>query len=322
MQVLFFGTSDFAVPTLEALVASKKHRVIAVVTQPDRPQGRGRRLAASPVKVAALRHGLEVLQPRRVRTPGFLEQARALKPDALVLAAFGQIIPPELLDLPPFGPINVHASLLPAYRGAAPVQHALWNGETVTGVTTMWMDATLDTGDILLLRSVPIHPDDTTGTLTPKLAQVGAELLLETLARLEAGQCPRVPQDHTKATYAPAITPEDTIVHWEEPATRIRNHIRALSPRPGVFAEIKGRRVKLWWGYVEEGRSAEPGVVCALTKEGIDIGTGLGIFVLTEAQPENGRRMGAAEWARGVRIAIGDRFATVVGPSHGRHPGH
>lgn len=312
MRVLFFGTSDFAVPTLEALVASEKHRVIAVVTQPDRPRGRGQQVAASPIKVAALRHGLEVLQPHRVRSPGFLEQARALKPDVLVLAAFGQIIPQELLDLPPFGPINVHASLLPTYRGAAPIQHALLNGETVTGVTTMWMDATLDTGDILLMRAVPIDPDDTTGTLTPKLAQVGAELLLETLARLEIGQCPRIPQDHTKATYAPAITPEDTIARWEEPATRIRNRIRALSPRPGVFAEIKGRRVKLWWGRVEEGRSAEPGVVCALTKEGIEIGTGSGIFVLTEAQPENGRRMGAAEWARGARIAVGDRFTTGV----------
>jgi methionyl-tRNA formyltransferase len=309
MRVLFFGTAEFAVPTLEALVAAEEHQIIAVVTQPDRPQGRGQRIGASPVKIAALRHGLEILQPPRVRAPRFIEHARALQPDVLVLAAFGQIIPQALLDLPPLGPINVHASLLPAYRGAAPIQHALLNGETVTGVTTLWMDATLDTGDILLQRAVPIDPSDTTGTLTPKLAQVGAELLLETIALLEAGQCPRVPQDHTKATYAPAITPEDAVVRWEESASRILNRIRALSPRPGVFAEIKGRRVKLWWGRIEEKHAAEPGLVCNVCNEGVAVGTGSGVFLLTEVQPESGRRMGAAEWARGARITIGDRFA-------------
>jgi methionyl-tRNA formyltransferase len=315
MRVLFFGTSDFAVPSLDALVASGEHEVAAVVTQPDRPQGRGQQTAASPVKRAALRYGLPLLQPRRVRASSFQETARELRPDVLALAAFGQIIPQALLDLPPFGPINVHASLLPAWRGAAPIQYALLNGETETGVTTMRMDATLDTGDILLRRVVPIEEDDTTGTLTPKLAQAGAELLLETLALLQAGRCPRAPQDHAKATYAPPITPDDSRVRWNEPARRIRDRIRALSPRPGVFARIKGKGVKLWAArtppvppFVRGGTF--PGVVRAVTKEGVEIGAGEGTaLLLTEAQPENGRRMPAADWARGLRLMPGDRFA-------------
>jgi len=329
MRVLFFGTAEFAVPALDALMASDRFEVVAVVTQPDRPQGRGRRLAASPVKQAALRYGLPLLQPRRVRSESFLGTARDLRPDVLVLAAFGQIIPQALLDLPPLGPINIHGSLLPAYRGAAPIQHAILNGETETGVTTMWMDATLDTGDILLQRAVPIGDDDTTGTLTPKLALAGAELLRETLDLLAQGRCPRTPQDHAQATYAPPITPEDSRVRWEETARRIRDRIRAFSPRPGAFAEIKGKRVKFWGAEVVsgstppgppfEGRGTEegspfesggnePGQVRAVTKEGVEVCTGGSLLRLTDVQPENGRRMPATDWARGARIAPGDRF--------------
>src|SRR5688500_8719384 len=187
MRVLFFGTAEFAVPSLEALAESDRHTVLAVVTQPDKAQGRGLKVAYSPVKRAALRLDLPVMQPRRVRSEQFLRQARELRPEALALAAFGQIIPQPLLDLPPKGPINVHGSLLPAYRGAAPIQYAILNGETVTGVTTMWMDATLDTGDILLQREVPIDPEDTTGTLIPKMSSAVAELLLQTLNRMQEG---------------------------------------------------------------------------------------------------------------------------------------
>jgi methionyl-tRNA formyltransferase len=312
MRVLFFGTSDFAVPSLDALVASGRHQVISVVTQPDKPAGRGQHVAMSPVKHAALRHILPVLQPKRVRRPEFLEVARELKPDVLALAAFGQIIPQALLDLPPYGPINVHGSLLPAYRGAAPIQYALLNGETETGVTTMWMDATLDTGDILLKRALPIDPDDTTGTLAPKLAEIGAELLIETLGLLAEGRCPRTPQDDALATYAPPITPEDSRVRWNEPAERTRNRIRALSPKPGVYAETNGRRVKLWqvsrrgtWLPPYE-RSA--GTVLAVTKEGVEVATGDGALLLEEVQQEGSRRMPAADWARGARIQAGDRF--------------
>jgi len=310
MRVLFFGTSDFAVPSLERLAESPRHGVIAVVTQPDRPHGRGLRLQQSPVKRAALARGLPVLQPRRVRSPRFLEKARELRPDALALAAFGQIIPQELLDLPPFGPVNLHASLLPAYRGAAPIQHALLNGDTVTGVTTMWMDATLDTGDILLARQVPIEPEDDAGTLTEKLGRLGADLLLETLDLLEEGRCPRTPQDHSRATSAPAIGQDDARIRWEEPPRRIVGRVRAMAPRPGAFVSLGGRRVKVWRASEPQGLPApgEPGTVAAVTREGVVVAAEGGAVVLEEVQPESGRRMPAADWARGARLAPGTRF--------------
>jgi methionyl-tRNA formyltransferase len=186
LKIVFFGTAEFAVPSLDAL-REAGHTLLAVVTQPDKPQGRGQQLSASPVKRAAERYGLPIFQPRRVRAESFIEKIRQLAPDALALAAFGQIIPQALLDIPPLGPINVHGSLLPHYRGAAPIQRAIMAGEEETGVTTMWMDATLDTGDRLLADSLPIDRDDTTGTLTPKLALLGARLLVETLEGLAAG---------------------------------------------------------------------------------------------------------------------------------------
>jgi methionyl-tRNA formyltransferase len=309
MRVLFFGTADFAVPSLEALVSSGKHETLAVVTQPDKPSGRGMQLSTSPVKAAALRLGLPVIQPRRVRHESFIETARDLKPDVLAVAAFGQIIPQALLDLPPLGPVNVHGSLLPAYRGAAPIHHAILDGETETGITTMWMDATLDTGDMLLKRVVPIEDDDTTGTLTPNMAAAGADLLIETLDLLGAGRCPRTPQDDSQATYAPPITPEDSVVRWDETAARSRNRIRAMSPRPGAFATFRGRRIKLWAATVHAGEG-ESGIVRAVTKLGVEVGTGEGTLLLTNVQPENSRRMSAADWARGARIAPGDRFDT------------
>lgn len=312
MRILFFGTAEFAVPSLDLLTASGKHAIIAVVTQPDKPKGRGRHMADSPVKVAALRLGLPILQPKRVRRESFLDAARELRPDVMALAAFGQIIPRALLDLPPFGPINVHGSLLPTYRGAAPIQYAIMNGETETGVTTMWMDSTLDTGDMLLKRVVPIAEDDTTGTLTPRLAQAGAELLVETLDLLAKGRCPRTRQDHALATFAPPIKAEDSLIRWDESAVRCRNRIRAMSPQPGAFATLNGRRVKLWQARAIPGGTGEPGLVRAVTKEGVEVGAGEGTLVLTEVQPENSRRMGAADWARGARITPGDRFATTT----------
>ena len=308
MRILFLGTSEFAVPTLEALAASRTHEIIAVVTQPDRPQGRGLRVSMPPVKQTAERLGLPILQPKRVRAEPFLETAGEMKPDVLVLAAFGQIIPQALLDLPPFGPINVHGSLLPLYRGAAPIQYAILNGEKITGITTMWMDATLDTGDILLQREVPIGDDDTTGTLIPKMAAAGAELLIETLDRLAARNCPRIPQDHSKATFAPSITPADTEIDWNEPAGRIRNRIRALSPRPGAFAMMNGRKIKIWSAEVREDLPGQPGEVLAVTKQSVDVGAWQGALSLSEVQPENSRRMTAPEWARGARLAPGEKF--------------
>jgi methionyl-tRNA formyltransferase len=308
MRVLFFGTSDFAVPSLDALVACPEVEVVAVVTQPDRPQGRGRQLATSPVKRAAVAHDLPVIQPPRVRARSFREQVAALRPDALALAAFGQLIPPALLDLPPLGPINVHGSLLPAYRGAAPIQQAILNGEERTGVTTMWMDATLDTGDVLLARAVAISPDDTTGTLTERLANAGANLLIETLRLLRDGRCPRAAQNHILATYAPAIEPADAVVHWNEPATRVRDRIRAMAPRPGAVTSIRGRRLKLWLAEARPGVGNTPGCVLAVARDGVEVAAGEGILLLREVQAENSRRMPASDWARGARIAAGDAF--------------
>lgn len=307
MRVLYFGTSDFAVPTLCALAGRPGIDVVAVITQPDRPQGRGRRVAESPVKHAATILGLPVLQPERVRNAEFLEQARSLAPDVLVLASFGQLIPRVLLDLPPLGPINVHASLLPAYRGAAPIHYAILNGETVAGVTTMWMDTKLDTGDILLTRQVPVEPDEDTGALTARLAEAGAVLLLETLSRLAAGDCPCTAQDERLATYAPAITPEDAVLRWLEPAARCRDRIRAMSPRPGAVASFRGKRLKVWSSAAVEG-CGEPGTVLSVGRSGVDVATGIGSLRLVEVQAENSRRMAAVDWARGARVTPGDRF--------------
>jgi methionyl-tRNA formyltransferase len=231
-----------------------------------------------------------------------------MSPDALALAAFGQIIPQALLDLPPYGPINVHGSLLPAYRGAAPIQYALLNGETTTGVTTMWMDATLDTGDILLERSLPVDPEDTTGTLTPRLSGLGAELLMETLDLIAAGNCPRMPQDHSQATFAPPLAPEDAEIRWTETAERCRNRIRAMSPKPGAFARFRDRRLKLWRAARVDG-SGPSGEVIAVGKEGVVVAAAQDALLLLEVQAENSRRMPASDWARGVRVAVGDRFA-------------
>lgn len=311
LRVVFFGTADFAVPSLEA-VCEAGHEVLVVVTQPDKPQGRGQQLAASPLKKAAERRGLPVLQPRRVRSEAFQEKMRGLAPDVLALAAFGQIIPQTLLDLPPLGPINVHGSLLPKYRGAAPIQRAIMAGETETGVTTMWMEAALDTGDMLLAEAIPITSEDTAGTLFPKLAELGARLLVETLDGLAAGTLTRRPQDHAQATLAPAITPEDSQVHWEETAAQTRNRIRGLSPKPGVFTTLREKRVKLWGAEVTDTPAEEtPGTVLAIQKapSGVLVACGQNTaLLLTETQPENGRRMSAADWARGLHLKPGDRF--------------
>lgn len=313
MRIVFFGTAEFAVPCLEALHTAG-HEILAVVTQPDRPHGRGMQLAASPVKRTAERLGLPVLQPRRVRAESFLARMRELAPDLLALAAFGQIIPQALLDLPPLGPINVHGSLLPKYRGAAPIQRAIMAGEVETGVTTMWMDATLDTGDMLLAAALPIASDDTTGTLTPKLAALGAELLVETVTRLEAGTVVRRPQDPAEATFAPALQPDDGEIRWNEPGAAICCRIRGVSPKPGAYARIKERRVKLWRAEpIDLKTTAVPGTILELSKipPGLVVAAGDGTALrLIEAQPENGKRMGAADWARGLRLTAGDRFDT------------
>ena len=315
LRVVFFGTAEFAVPSLIAL-REAGHEILTVVTQPDKPTGRGMQVAASPIKKTAERMGLTVLQPRRVRSEKFLATMRELAPDVLALAAFGQIVPQALLDLPPLGPINVHGSLLPKYRGAAPIQRAIMAGETDAGVTTMWMDATLDTGDMLLAGAIPIAPDDTSGTLIPKLADLGARLLIETLEGLANGSLPRRPQNHAEATLAPALTPEDGMIRWREAAHTTQCRIRGVNPKPGAFAQIKGKRVKIWAASESEALngSAAPGTLLALSKSpiGVVVACGNGTALrLEEVQPDSGKRMSALDWARGQRLAPGDPFDTL-----------
>jgi methionyl-tRNA formyltransferase len=318
LRVVFFGTAEFAVPCLEALIDAG-HQVAAVVTQPDRPRGRGRQVAPSPVKLAATERGLPVLQPKRVRSEAFIAQVREMAPDVLALAAFGQIVPQALLDIPPLGPINVHGSLLPRYRGAAPIQRAIMAGETETGVTTMWMDATLDTGDMLLDAALPIEPDDTAGSLTPRMAELGARLLVETLDGLAVGTLPRRKQDDSLATQAPAIQPEDGVIRWGETAAQTHNRIRGVTPKPGAFAAIAGRRVKVWsarpaappQAVPGQTASSPPGTILGYSKSpsGVLVAADGGeALLLLETQPESGKRMAADSWARGLRLAPGDRF--------------
>ncbi|MEP6756385.1 MAG: methionyl-tRNA formyltransferase, partial [Chthonomonadales bacterium] len=299
---------DFAVPSLIALANHPQFRVLAVVTQPDRPHGRGKKMASSPVKKTALELGLPLLQPDRVRNPEFVETIRTMAPDAIALASFGQIIPRSVLQIPPLGPINLHGSLLPKYRGAAPIQYAILNGEMVTGVTTMWMEPTLDTGDILLTESLEIGEHETAGELTIRISEAGAPLLMKTLLALKSNEYTRTKQDESLATYAPSINLEDCRVDWNRSAKEIDCYNRAMNPRPGAFSEINGKRIKLWTSIAFSESVGQPGVITGVDNLGIDVCTGSGTLKLLEVQFEGSRRMNASDWARGARVTSGIRF--------------
>lgn len=309
MRILFMGTASFAVPTLRALLASG-HEVIGVVTQPDRPSGRGRQVRISPVKQVALEAGIPIHQPEKVRSDDFISLVRDMSPDAIVVAAFGQIIPKAILDVPKFGNVNVHASLLPKYRGAAPVHHALFAGETRTGVTTMLMDPGLDTGPILLRREVEILPEDNEGTLEARLAEIGAELLLETLEGIEKGTAAPEPQDDSLATKAPSMKKEDCLVDWSQDARSIANRARGCTPRPGAYTFWQGSPLKVWTCRAVDDASSigQPGEILDSTPDGIRAQAGRGVVLIEEVQPENKKRMHAAEFARGYRITKGSKL--------------
>ena len=245
MRVIFMGTPDFAVASLEALL--REHEVLAVITQPDKPKGRGKKLAFSPVKEYALAHGLAVLQPERVKAPKFVEELRKYNAELIAVTAFGQILPEKILNMPEYGCINVHGSLLPKYRGAAPMQRAIIDGETVTGITTMFMAKGMDTGDMLLKTEVEITPEDNFETLHDKMAAAGASLLLETIAGLESGMIQRIPQKEEDATYAPMIDKETGHISWEKGGQEIINLMRGLTPGPGAYTLYEGepRRRKM-----------------------------------------------------------------------------
>lgn len=308
MRLAFLGTGRFAVPALEA-VLDAGHDVVALVTQPDRESGRGRALAPPPTKVVALSRGLPVQQPRRIRLPEAVAALAELRPEILVVVAYGQILPPAVLGLAPRGAVNVHASLLPRYRGAAPIQWALARGESETGVTTMQLDEGLDTGPILLARSTPIGPEETAAELQERLAALGAGLLLETLAGLaDERLCPR-PQDHALATLAPILRKEDGRVEWSLPAREIGWRVRGFHPWPGMTAAWQGRGLKLLRVSAGEPGPAPPGQVLAADSRGVRVGCGAGTTLwLSEVQPESRRAMPAGAWAAGARVRAGDRF--------------
>jgi methionyl-tRNA formyltransferase len=305
MRIVFMGTPEFAVASLEALLAAEDP-VVGVVTQPDRPKGRGQELVASPVKQVAQRVGLSILQPTKMKDPAFLEALRSWQPDLIAVAAFGRILPPVILTLPPKGCINVHGSLLPKYRGAAPIQWAIINGEKETGITTMMMDEGMDTGAVLLQGAVEIAPDDTAGTLSEKLAEVGGRLLVETIKRLKTGTVTPIAQDHSQATLAPPLTKEHGRIDWSLGAEEIFNCVRGMSPWPGCYTHYAGERWTIWRAIpLEEHMSAAPGTIAALSKERIMVTTGAGALAILELQPANSRRMTVTQYLTGHSVRLG-----------------
>ncbi|CAN5642435.1 methionyl-tRNA formyltransferase [soil metagenome] len=309
MRVLFWGTPAFALPALRAL-GEEGHHLVGVVTQPDRPAGRGRGLAASPVKRAAIEEGLPILQPERARGEEFLDQIRALDPEISVVVAFGQILRPEVLYLPPRGSVNIHASLLPELRGAAPIQWAIIRGYETSGVSIMRMDEGLDSGPVLFQVHEPIRPDEAAGDLAMRLSEIGAEALIETLAMLEIGHLEEIPQDHARASYAPKLSRETARLDWTLPAIEVARWIRGLDAVPGASSLLDGEEtVKLFHPRVEL-REGPPGEVLAADEEvGVLIAAGQNAVRVREVQPAGRRRMLAEEWIRGRGVALGQRFS-------------
>jgi methionyl-tRNA formyltransferase len=299
------GTPAFAATILEALLAGPDP-VAGVVCQPDRPRGRGLSVTAPEVKQLALRAGVPVLQPERLRDPAVEQQLRALAPDLVVVAAYGRLLPRTLLDLPPAGCINVHASLLPRHRGAAPIAWSILAGDATTGVTIMAMTEEMDAGDMLLQRSVPIGPDDTTGTLTARLADEGAAALTEAIAGLHAGTIRPVPQPVAGVTFAPRVLREQGRVDWNRSADELGRLVRAFAPVPSAFTTLGGRVLKLHRAAVEPGTATRlPGTVLGAGADGIRVATGGGVLRLLEVQLEGRRRLSAAEFLAGQRLAAG-----------------
>ncbi|MBH8601094.1 methionyl-tRNA formyltransferase [Thermoactinomyces sp. CICC 23799] len=304
------GTPDFAVPSLRVLLEEKEQvEVIGVVTQPDRPKGRKKVLTPPPVKVEALNHDLPVFQPQKLRSGEGIRQVLELQPDLIVTAAYGQILPEPVLEAPKYGCINVHASLLPKYRGGAPIHHAIINGEKETGVTIMYMVKALDAGDMLLQRAIPITSEDNVGTMHDKLANLGAELLKEVLPSILDGTVQAVPQDDEQATFAPNITREDEKIDWKRSARELDCQIRGLCPWPVAYTMWKGKPFKIWKAsVVNEETQDEPGTVIRLDADGIVVATGNGMLRLTEVQPSGKKTMSAKQFINGRQMKAGDRF--------------
>ncbi|MCU6760763.1 Methionyl-tRNA formyltransferase [uncultured Roseburia sp.] len=305
MRIIFMGTPDFSVGTLEALL-NAGHEIVLAVTQPDKPKGRGKSMQAPPVKEAALAHGILVYQPKRVREPECVEYLKSFHPDLIVVVAFGQILPKEILDMPKYCCVNVHASLLPKYRGAAPIQWAVINGETVSGVTTMRMDEGLDTGDMILKTEIILNEDETGGSLFERLSHAGAQLCIKTVKEIEQGTARYTPQDHEAATHTSMIKKQLGLINWDQPAKKIECLIRGLNPWPSAYTMLDGKTLKIWRAQVKEENSGKPaGMVTAVEKDMIAVQTGDGQLMLLEVQLEGKKRMHTDAFLRGYSVEPG-----------------
>jgi len=306
MQVVFMGTPEFAVPSLE--VVANQHQLLAVVTQPDRKRDRGQKVQFSPVKEAALKYNVPIYQPEKVNTQQFRAVMAQYQPEIIVVVAFGQKIPKALLELPVHGCINVHASLLPKYRGAAPIQYAIINGDQVTGITTMYLSEGWDEGDMILQAEEPILATDTAGTLHDRLAQKGAVLLGETLDLISTGNAPRIPQNHEEATYAYKLSKADGEINWQLPAVKIADLVRGLNPWPTAYTFFNAEKIKVWEASPAGQNQGAPGEILAISPDGILVGTGAGSLLLKKLQRQGARILDAHDVANGLRLSIGQKF--------------
>lgn len=317
MRIVFMGTPDFAVDALQALIEAG-YQVAAVVTQPDKPKGRGKELQETPVKRCAKEHGIPVFQPVKIKEPEAVEQLRGYGADLIVVAAFGQILSEEILAMPKYGCINIHASLLPKYRGAGPIQWAIIDGEKKTGITIMQMEKGLDTGDMLMQTEVEIESRETADTLHDKLAAAGAKLLLEAIPRIEAGEIDPVKQDDSKTSYANMLTKSMGRIDWSMEAEKLDCLIRGLISWPGATTTLRGKTLKIWeeepvdeTSYVPQAEGAEPGTVLAVEKDAFYVQTGSGALKVTAVQPEGKRRMAVKDYLLGYPVKAGEAFAAV-----------
>lgn len=310
MKIVFMGTPDFAVGTLQALVESGKHEIVAVITQPDRPKGRGQKMLMTPVKEYALSQNLPVYQPNKVKTTEFVEELRAMQPEIIVVAAFGQLLNKEILTLPPHGCVNVHASLLPKYRGAAPIHYAIMQGEKESGVTIMQMDIGMDTGAMLSKVIVPIDDEMTMGELHDELKARGAKLLVETLDAIALGTAKAEPQNDAEATYAKLLYRSLEKIDWNKSAQQLHNLVRGFNPSPGAFTQLpNGKILKIWKTIIVDSKLALAGTVTAITKKGFVVACGDGALEVLEVQPESKKRMEAKVFCNGHGVELG----TVLG---------
>jgi methionyl-tRNA formyltransferase len=311
MKIIFMGTAELSCASLEKLSANKNFQIVAVVTQPDKPKGRELKLQFSPVKILAEKLGLKILQPAKARNENFISELHELKPDLIVVVAYGQILPQSILDLPKFGCVNVHTSLLPKYRGASPIQSAILNDETETGVTIMKMDAGMDTGEILSQARTPILPQDNSQTLHDRLAQIGAELLVETIPDYVAGKILSQPQNNSEASHTAKIKKEDGKIDWNLSAQEILNRLRAFTPWPGAFTflktESKSQLLKIWRAEIVE-KSGNAGEILSADKNGIVVACGKNALRILELQREGGRRLNAQEFLAGQNLKIGEKL--------------